>query len=212
MTPAPRAVRPLGRVLGAEEAGLYRDAAAAVAAMRTAARAQREAAAASLADECRVAREAAEQEGRRAAARLLAQTASRAQGEIARLPGQIAVVVAEAVARVVGGLDLAEAVARAARRAVEDLRGRHGIVVRVAPACAAAVRARLSGLAEDLLVVEDRALQADDCVIETGAGSVRAGLSQQLAVLRDALDRAAAGNAPGSMAGDMASDVAGGAR
>ncbi len=199
MTPGPRAIRPLGRVLSAAEAGLYRDAEAALALMGTAAREQREAAAKALAAECRTAREAAEQEGHRAAARLLAQTAARAQGEIARLPGQIAVVVAEAVARVVGGLDLAEAVARAARRAVEELRGRHGIVVRVAPACAAAVRARLSGLAADLLVAEDRTLDVDECVIETGAGTVRAGLSQQLAVLRDALDRAAAGDAaPGA--------------
>lgn len=192
MTVAPgRAVRPLGRVIGAAEAGLYRDATAALADARAAAAAQHEAGARTLAEECRIAREAAEQEGRQAAARLLAQTAARVQGELTRLPREIAEMVSVAVARVVGSLDLSDAVARAAQRAVEDLRERQGIVVRVAPACVAVVRDRLAGVDAAIRVEEDAALEPDDCVVETRAGYVRAGLAQQLATLRVALVQAA---------------------
>jgi flagellar biosynthesis/type III secretory pathway protein FliH len=122
-------------------------------------------------------------EGAAEAAGLLAQTSAGLRRELAAMEREIALAIAEGVAKVVRGLDLAEQVARAARRAVEDLQDRTGLALRVAPGAGAAVRAALSGVQ----VVEDPGLGPDDCVVETAGMVVRAGVQAQLDAVRRGL-------------------------
>jgi flagellar biosynthesis/type III secretory pathway protein FliH len=88
-------------------------------------------------------------------------------------------------------MDVAEAVARAAREAIDELVERNGIVVRVHPAQVALVRERLAGWGEAARVVSDDTLPRDGCVIETQAGFIRAGLGEQVEIMRRALAEAA---------------------
>ncbi len=177
-------LRPLGRVVPAEEARLYADAAAARAASAAEQAAQR----AAMAQECARLRAAAEQEAETAKARMLAEASAAIRNELAGLRREIAEAIAEGVAKVIGGMDLAEAVARAARRAIAELEDRHVVVLRVAPEAAPGVRSRIGALAR---VEADAGLAPDDCVLETPAGFVKAGLARQLAILREALREAA---------------------
>lgn len=184
------APRPLGRVLRGDEVALYRDAAGALAAAQLAA-AQHRAEAAETAEQERTRIMAeADAQARAEAARLLADTALATQRALAGLRLEIAEAIAEGVAKVVGGLDLADAIARSAQRALAGLVELHGITIRISPETLNSVRARLPDNG-GLRVVPDETLAADACIIETRAGFIRAGLSEQLAVLRQALREAA---------------------
>lgn len=184
---------PLGRVLSAEEAGLYRDAAGALAlAAETVRRRRAEAEREIAAERDRVLAETRAR-AEADAARLLADTAAAAQRALAALPPELAGAIADGVAKIVGGLDLADAVARAAHRALSDLAERNGVAVRVSPAAAEAVRAKLAAWGDGARVVPDADLPPDGCVLETRAGFVRAGLQEQLDALAAALRDAARG-------------------
>jgi type III secretion protein L len=186
---------PLGRILRAEEVGLYRDAAAALRAAETAAAGLRATAEAEVAATNAARLAAAAQEMQLETARILVETEAAAQRSLAALTGEIAEAIAEGVAKVIGGIDLAEAVARAAHRAMQELAERHGIVVRVNPVAQGRTRDKLAGRGRDVVVVADPALAPDACIIETSAGSVRAGLQDQIAILRAALNAAASSDA-----------------
>jgi len=178
---------PLGRILKAEEVRLYRDAATALrnaeaeagalrdAAMREAERARTDLLA------------TAHQETERERTRILAASAAEARRSLALLPTEIATAIAEAVAKVIGGVDLAEAVARGAQKAFAELSERHSVVVRVNPLAEARTRAALASDNTLVRVLADQALAPDDCILETPAGFVRAGLSAQIEALRAAL-------------------------
>jgi flagellar biosynthesis/type III secretory pathway protein FliH len=77
-------------------------------------------------------------------------------------------------------------VADAIRRLVD----RDQVTVRVAPRLAACLRAHRADLADpaiDVRIVEDAALAADACRVESRAGDVECGLSTALATVADAL-------------------------
>jgi type III secretion protein L len=187
-------IAPLGRILRAQEVGLYHDAEAALRVAEAAAGAMRARAALEI-EAARADRlAAAEQEMQREAARILIETEAAAQRSLAALPREIAEAIAEGVAKVIGGIDLAEAVARAAQRAMAELAERHAVVVRVNPAAQGRTSARLADRGNDVRVVADPALAPDACIIETPAGFVRAGLQEQIATLRAALKAAAGGD------------------
>jgi type III secretion protein L len=188
-------IAPLGRILRAEEAELYRDAAEPLRTARAAVAEMRATAAAEVEAACAERRAQAELETRREKARILVETETAAQRPLAALRFEVAEAIAEGVATVIGGIDLAEAVARAAQRAIAELAGRHGVVVRVNPVAQGSTRARLPGRGKDVVVVADPALAPDACIVETPAGSVRAGLQDQIAILRAALNAAASGGA-----------------
>lgn len=185
MNGAPLRVRPLGRVLRAAEAGLYADAAGALAAARTEASRFVAEAAAEIATERAHARAEADAAAEDERARLLAEAALRASRELAGLRVAIADAVADGVARILGARPAAEATAAAAAHAVESLRDRTGITVRVSPSQADAVRNAVGDPA--VRVLADATLGKDECVIETAAGFVRAGTAAQVARLREAL-------------------------
>jgi type III secretion protein L len=187
--PLPERVRVLGRVLSADEATLYHDAAGALAAARQDADRLRETALNSAADIRRAAEAEGRAQGEAAAARLLAGTASRTLCMLDAMRDAIAQAIAAGVAQVIGTLDLDTAAAAAAAHAVAQLRERARIVVRVAPARVDAVRASLAPWGEACRLEPDTTLGPDDCTIETEAGFMRAGLAAQLEVLREALVR-----------------------
>ncbi|KRC81379.1 FliH/SctL family protein [Sphingomonas sp. Root241] len=103
----------------------------------------------------------------------LAMRDSERQKDIARLA-------LEVVRRIAGELDDGVMVAGLAERAAAQLVPDSGAVVRVAPAAAEVVRARLNGRA-GLSVEADPLLGDQDCVIETALGRTHAGLDTQLA-------------------------------
>ncbi len=181
--------RPLGRVVRAEEWGLYADAEAALAQARQDAAALRQAAAAESQAESESIRAASLQEAQAEATRLLAETAMGVQAQLASVRMAVAEAIATGIARVIGELDMAEAVARAAVHAINGLQDRNGIAVRVAPELVQPVRQRLA--AALIEVIADTTLQPDDCVVQTQAGFVRAGLNAQVATLQAALAEAA---------------------
>jgi len=184
------AIIPLGRILRAQDVGLYRDAEGALRAATSAAAALRTAALAELEAECAARREAAAQETAREQARTLTDTEAGVQRELAALSREIAEAIAEGVARVIGGLDLAEAVARAAQRAVAELTTRHAVTVRVNQLAQDRTAARLASHGGTVRVIADATLPSDRCIVETPAGFVRAGINEQLDAIRAALTAA----------------------
>lgn len=184
-------MKPLGRIVRAEALGLYRDAEGALAAAHAEAAGivQR---AVDAAERARVTRLAeADREARAETAQMLTETAARTQRVIAGLNEEIAGAIADATAKIIGDFGLADAVAAAARRAIADLVDRNAITVRVARAQVDRVRAALAAFGQAAMIVGDEGVPDDACIIETRAGFVRAGLSEQLALLRQALQQEA---------------------
>ena len=194
MTPAlaePKAA-PLGRILKADEVRLYRDAATA---LRNAEAEASEHRTAAMRDAERDRAELlamARQETERETTRILVAAVAEARRCLALLPTEIATAIAEGVAKVISGVDLAEAVARAAQKALAELTERHSVVIRVNPLAEVRTRAALANHSALIRVLADQRLAPDNCVLETPAGFVHAGLSAQIETLRAALLTAAA--------------------
>jgi len=178
---------PLGQILRADEVRLYRDAATA---LRNAEVEAREYRTAAMRDAERARADllaAARQETERETTRVLVATAAEARRCLALLPTEIATAIAEGVAKVISGIDLAEAVARAAQKALAELTERHSVVIRVNPLAEVRTRAALADHSALVRVLADPGLAPDDCILETPAGFVHAGLSAQIETLRAAL-------------------------
>jgi type III secretion protein L len=184
--------RPLGRVLRSAEVEHLRGTEAAVASANASMAQQRAETDQSLEEERRRIMHDTLVEAKADASRRLATVAIAAQRSLNGLADEIAIAIAEGVARVVGSLDVREAVARAASLALRDLTERHRILVKVTPLAVDETRRHVSQLGETADVIADPALPADGCIIETPAGYIRATLSEQLAALRSALRETAA--------------------
>lgn len=187
-------IRPRGRIVRAEELPLYCDASSALTAAHSAAAALLAEARRRAAAECAQARTEGLAAGKAEATRLLAATAASAQRQLDGLRDAVANAIADGVAAVIGEMDVSDRVARATSHAVATLQDRGNVIVRVAPGHTAATRDRLIHDAGFCRVLEDATLGQDDCIVETEAGVVRAGINTQLAALRDVL-RQAAGDA-----------------
>ncbi len=193
--PAQPNAAPLGRILRAHEVQLYNDAAAA---LRNAEAEAAEHRAAAVRDAERARADllaAAREETDRETTRILVATEAEARRCLAALPTEIATAIAEGVAKVISGVDLAEAVARAAQKALAGLAERHAVIVRVNPLAEVRTRSALANHGALIRVLGDQGLATDDCILETPAGFVHAGLSAQIEMLRAALLRAAAEHA-----------------
>lgn len=184
MIAAPRA---LGRILTPAQAGLYATAEGALALAQAQVATMLSDAAQAIEGERQAVLARAEAAGRLQAAALLADTAAAARAQLAALAPDVTQAVGLAVAKVVGDLPLSQAVAQAARHALQELATRNGVAVHVHPDQAAGVRTILAELGDGVRVVGDETLPADACTIETQAGIVRAGLSEQVAILQSAL-------------------------
>jgi type III secretion protein L len=184
--------RPLGRVLRSAEVEHLRGAEAAVVSANATIAQRRAETDQSLEEERRRIMQDTLLEAKADASRRLATVAIAAQRSLNGLADELAIAIAEGVARVVGSLDVREAVARAAGLALRDLTDRHRIIVKVTPLAVEETRQHVKDLGETADVVADPALPADGCIIETPTGYIRATLSEQLAALRAALREAAA--------------------
>jgi type III secretion system HrpE/YscL family protein len=137
------------------------------------------------ADRARLLRETHEA-AERTRAMLLAKTAAKAQAVLDGLYEDVAEAMTRAIARILGELDLGETVARAASVALSEVSIRHGLILHVHPTAAAQLRAVLGTEGDRIRIVLDETLASDSCTIETEAGIVRAGVSDQLAAIRQA--------------------------
>lgn len=172
--------RPLGRVIPAAELGIRLEADAVLAAARGEAAAIRAAARQEGLEQGR-------SEGAAAMTRLLAETAARLRADAEALEAVLADAIAAGVARVIGAMPAAERVAAAAAVAVSELSARSRVTVRVHPVAADRVRAEIGPAVETLVLLADASLAEDDCMVESAAGSVAAGITPQIAALRAAL-------------------------
>jgi flagellar biosynthesis/type III secretory pathway protein FliH len=140
------------------------------------------------------ARERGREEGQAAAASTLAQAAAARDRLLAAVEGEVVALALDIARRVVGELATREpAIAvESARRALAAARGRPGVLLRVHPDDAAAVRAARSaldrGIATGVALVEDPEVGRGGTVVETADGTVAdARLELQLAALGRAL-------------------------
>lgn len=131
-------------------------------------------------------REAGLAEGRAAAAAELGAELTRlsaeAAAERARVRADIGRLALEVVRRIAGEVGSEAVVSGLAAAALERLLPDAPVVLRVPPAAAGAVEARVSGRFA-VTVIAEPGLAADECVIETAQGRVQAGLEVQLAAL-----------------------------
>jgi type III secretion system HrpE/YscL family protein len=139
--------------------------------------------------------EAGREEGRAAAAAVLAEIAAAREQRLSGLERELAEVALAVARRLVGeGLALQpDLVVAVALEALEPVRTRREVVLRVHPADAPLLRAqqpRLAALLErapGLVLREDPALARGDVLVETEAGRVDARIGAQLALLERAL-------------------------
>ena len=109
------------------------------------------------------------------------------------LERQIVEVVTTAVRKIVGELDDKERIVRVVRTALEQVRGRQRVVVRVCPEEEPQVREALapmlarSSAANGIELVADQRMKAGDCMLESEMGVVDAGLEVQLKAIEHAL-------------------------
>jgi type III secretion protein L len=185
------APRPFGRIVPAAEAGLWRSAGEAMEAARREAAASRVHAAETLAAERAALEQTLAADMDRQTAQALAEAAAGAQVALQTLRADIAATITAALRKILGQIDLAEAVSTAATEALAELSARHGVTLHVHPVCATRVRQAVAPWGDGARVVGDETLPHDACTLETEAGIVRAGLSDQLSAVSAALAQAA---------------------
>ena len=109
------------------------------------------------------------------------------------LERQIVEVVTTAVRKIVGELDDNERIVRVVRTALEQVRGRQRVVVRVCPEEEPQVREALAPMlaknaaSSGIELVADQRMKAGDCMLESEMGVVDAGLEVQLKAIEHAL-------------------------
>jgi len=143
----------------------------------------------------RAAAHAGVEEGRARAAAALARVADVRERRMAELEEELAAVALEVARRILAEAIAArpETVAALARRALEPVRARREVALRVHPEDAPGVRAELPHLAALLVrapgicLREDAAVGRGGVVVETEAGRVDARVEAQLALLEQAL-------------------------
>ncbi len=180
--------RPLARIIRAEEAECWIDGYAFLDRAKTEAAAIR----ANAEDEVAKAREAGRLEGAKRgeaeAAALLMRCHADVDRYLASVEPMVAALAIEIVERVIGTIDDAELVARAARQALEALRDEKAVVVNVAPELVADVQQRMAAFGPMMVrVAADRHLSARQCTVTTASTSIDVGIDTQLEAIRTAM-------------------------
>jgi type III secretion protein L len=141
-------------------------------------------------------------QGQAQAAAQTLQTVAAAIDYLGGIERQLAGIVMTAVRRIVGDCDDEKRAIAAVRNALHLLRRDQRVTLRVAPATAAALRRRLAELSADpalIDVVTDSRLAAQDCILESEAGIVDAGIEGQLNALQRFLEARLGDPLPSSM-------------
>jgi type III secretion protein L len=119
------------------------------------------------------------------AGRLVREATSAVDRYLAKLEGEIGALALGIVRRMLGDLDVADVVARAAAQAVAEFRQEKILKVMVHPAAADRVGAALAALMEGseatVTVESDPALEADACIVTSDRAVVDASVEAQLA-------------------------------
>lgn len=132
-------------------------------------------------------------EGQMQQAEKMLETGMQAVEYLEGLERQIVEVVTTAVRKIVGELDDRERIVRVVRTALEQVRGRQRVVVRVCPEEEPQVREALAPMlaktsaASGLELVADQRMKPGDCMLESEMGVVDAGLDVQLRAIENAL-------------------------
>lgn len=132
-------------------------------------------------------------EGQMQQAEKMLETGMHAVEYLERLERQIVEVVTIAVRKIVGEMDDRERIVRLVHTALDQVRGRQRVVVRVCPEEEQYVRDALTPMlartsaANGLDVVADRHMKPGDCMLESEMGVVDAGLEVQLKAIENAL-------------------------
>ena len=109
------------------------------------------------------------------------------------LEQQIVDVVTSTVRKIIGDIDAKERIVGVVRTALDQVRGRQRVVIRVCPSDEPNVREALAPMlarvssARGIELVADTHLSEGDCVLESEMGVVDASLSVQLAAIEHAL-------------------------
>ncbi|MBQ9405882.1 MAG: HrpE/YscL family type III secretion apparatus protein [Desulfovibrio sp.] len=131
-------------------------------------------------------------EGQMQQAEKMLETGMQAVEYLEGLERQIVEVVTTAVRKIIGDLDDKERIVRVVRTALDQVRGRQHVVVRVCPEEEPQVREALASMlsssaASSLEVVADQRMKPGDCTLESEMGVVEAGLGVQLKAIEKAL-------------------------
>ncbi|WP_244467964.1 type III secretion system stator protein SctL [Nitratireductor soli] len=185
--------RPAARILRAQEAKAWQDGFAFLEAAQSEAGRMRDAARRAYAAEYARGYEDGREQGAGEAARLTSETVEKVDRYLAGLTGEIVTLALDVVERVLGELDIAELVARAAEQAILDIRSAKYLRVTVHPDAVEAVRGRLGTLVEpsrfgfSFEVAGDASLAAGACIVTTDAAVIEAGIEVQLKAVAVAL-------------------------
>ncbi|MBQ7585867.1 MAG: HrpE/YscL family type III secretion apparatus protein [Desulfovibrionaceae bacterium] len=132
-------------------------------------------------------------EGRMEQAEKMLETGMQAVEYLEGLEQQIVEVVTFAVRKIIGELDERDCIVRVVRTALDQVRGRQRVLIRVCPAEEPMVREALTPMlqqvasASGLELVADQRLNKGDCILESEMGLVDASLSVQLKAIEQAL-------------------------
>lgn len=132
-------------------------------------------------------------EGRMEQAEKMLETGMQAVEYLEGLEQQIVEVVTFAVRKIIGELDERDCIVRVVRTALDQVRGRQRVLIRVCPAEEPMVREALTPMlqqvasASGLELVADQRLNKGDCILESEMGLVNASLSVQLKAIEQAL-------------------------
>ncbi|MCR4264836.1 type III secretion system stator protein SctL [Nitratireductor sp. ZSWI3] len=187
-------LRPTARLLKAEEAKAWQDGYAFLAAAEEEARQMREAARRAYAAEYARGFGDGKAKGEAEAARLVGETVGKVDRYLAGLRGEIVTLALDVVEQVLGAFDTADLVARAAERAIADIRSAKYLRVTVHPDAVETMRNRLDALVQpsrfgfSIEVNGDAELAADACIIATDAAVIDAGIDVQLKAIAESLE------------------------
>ncbi|MBQ7738703.1 MAG: HrpE/YscL family type III secretion apparatus protein [Desulfovibrionaceae bacterium] len=138
-------------------------------------------------------------EGQMQQAEKMLETGMQAVEYIEGLERQIVDVVITAVRKIIGDLDDKERIVRIVRTALEQVRGRQSVTVRISPEEEAYVHeafAAMVGKGQGALeIVPDVRMKRGDCVLESQMGVLEASLDIQLKAIENALKAKIGGDA-----------------
>ena len=139
-------------------------------------------------------------EGREQAAAEMAEkimgTVNEGAAYLQKIEALLVEVVDQALRRVLGEIDQHEVIARVVNRALESVRKKSDVTIRVSPSQAEYLQQRLKEMvsqsphAGSLQVQPDNRLNNDACVLETDVGIVDASIQTQLKAIENALIKA----------------------
>ncbi|MGI9506682.1 MAG: type III secretion system stator protein SctL [Geminicoccaceae bacterium] len=184
--------RPRGRVLPAEEVAAWETGRSYLEAAEREAERLREDAVSAFEDAKRRGFEEGRKDGAEAAARLLAETAGRADRQLREADRQIIDLALAVLRRVLGDLDIGKLLTRAVQQALISERRDRQLTLHVAPDMVDRLRADLDGIVDPdmrhLITVEpDAKLLPGDCRLASAIGFVDLGIEAQLTALHQGL-------------------------